>query len=463
MFTNKSKFLLDNPTQLNYGIAVTDVDGDGSFELFVAGFNGPNLVLKYNGKGFVDIADTTLADAQCRAVGVATGDIDGDGREEIYVLNTAISADGKPFGDFARQSQGCSDRLFDYQDGKWVDLFSLPENQGVLNQGVGCSVICLDRQGNGKYGFFVANYGEPMRLYELDEQGRLVDVAPMAGLNLMTKGRSIIALPLVSERMDIYAVNEEGPNFLFRNRGDGTFREIAEAAGVSDRYENGRGLVSLDVDGDGRFDLVYGNWEGPHRMYLQTEPGHFHEVAPAEMAVPSRIRTIIAADFDNDGYEELFFNNIGEPNRLFARQQGSWSRVDIGDAWEPDGWGTGAAVADLDEDGQLALFIAHGESVAQPLTLYSPSQSSNSWLRVLPLTNQGAPARGATVTLVGEKRSQRRAIDTGSGYLCQMEPVAHFGLGDEQVVKKVEVCWPDGAKITIDFPETEQLLRIYHP
>jgi hypothetical protein len=453
MFIDKSKFLLDNPIQMNYGIAVTDVDGDGLFELFVAGFNGPNLVLKYNGEGFVNIADNILADAGRQAIGVAAGDIDGDGREEIYVLNTDSYAGRKQFGD----------RLFDYQDGRWVDLFSLPENQDALNLTAGRSVVCVDRNGDGKYGFFVANYGGPMRLYELDDNGRLADVAPAAGLDLTTGGRSIISLPLVSDRMDIFAANERGSNFLFRNQGDGTFEEIAESAGISDPYYNGRGLVALDIDGDGRFDVVYGNWEGPHRMYLQTACEQFEEVAPSEMAVPSPIRTVIAADFDNDGYEELFFNNIGEPNRLFARQDGIWKAIDTGDAWEPDGLGTGAAVADLDEDGQLALFVTHGESGAQPIALYSPPQNDNAWLRVLPLTAQGAPARGAIVTLVGDQKIQRRAIDAGSGYLCQMEPVAHFGLGNNSRVKAVEVRWPNGTTATIDAPEVNQLIRVAYP
>ncbi len=453
MFIDKSKALLNNPKQMNYGIAVTDVDGDGSFELFVAGYNGANLVLKYNGGGFVNIADEILADAGRQAIGVAAGDIDGDGREEIYVLNTDSYAGRKQF----------ADRLFDYQDGKWVDLFSLPENQNVLNLTAGRSVICIDRNGDGRYGFFIANYGSPMRLYELDDNGRLVDVAPEAGLDLTTGGRGIISLPLVSNRMDIFTTNERGPNFLFCNQGDGTFEEIAELAGISDPYQNGRGLAVLDADEDGRFDIVYGNWQGRHRMYLQQEPGKFKEVASPDMAMPSRIRTVIAADFDNDGYEELFFNNIGEPNRLFARHDGNWKMIDTGDAWEPDGLGTGAAVGDLDEDGQLAMFISHGESGSQPMTLYSPPKNDNSWLRVLPLTAQGAPARGAIVTLVGEERTQRRVIDAGSGYLCQMEPVAHFGLGKNPFVKHLEVRWTDGKTASIESPNPNQIIRVSHP
>ncbi|KAG8435449.1 hypothetical protein GDO86_013401 [Hymenochirus boettgeri] len=95
-----------NPTQLNYGVAITDVDNDGDFEIIVAGYNGPNLVLKYiKEKGrLVNIAVDersspfyALRDRQGNAIGVTACDIDGDGREEIYFLNTNNAFSGNDF------------------------------------------------------------------------------------------------------------------------------------------------------------------------------------------------------------------------------------------------------------------------------------------------------------------------------------------------------------------------------
>lgn len=456
MFIDKSSLLLDNPAQLNYGIAVTDVDGDGAFELFVAGFGNGNLVLKWKDTGstygFVNIADDMLADVGQRAIGVAAGDLDGDGREEIYVLNTDTFQGRKQFGD----------RLFDWR-GKWQDLFALPQNQDALNLTAGRSVAWVDRYGSGRYGCLVANYGGPIRLYELNADGMLEDMAPQAGLGLTTGGRGIVALPLVSSRMDIFMANENSPNFLFRNQGDGTYAEIAAIAGISDPYENGRGIAVLDADGDGRLDLVYGNWEGSHRLYVQYSPGKFHDVATHSLSMPTRVRTVIAADFDNDGYEEIFFNNIDQPNRLFGWRKGQWTALDMGDALEPRGAGTGAAVGDFDGDGRLELVVSHGESQTQPLSLYHTQPNGYSWLRVLPLTPQGAPARGAIVLLRAGNRTQIRAIDAGSGYLCQMEPVAHFGLGELEGVESVEVRWLDGRVLRIPYPEINQVLRVPYP
>lgn len=454
MFTNQTRLLLDNPMQLNYGIAVTDFDGDGAFELFVAGFtNAPNLVLKWNGQGFVNVAPPMLADVERQAIGVAAGDIDGDGQEEIYVLNTDTFAGHKRL----------PDRLFDRIGDDWADLFSLHMSQSVLNLTAGRSVACVDRTGDGVYGFFVANYGGPMRLYELDEDGHLKDVAPEARLALVTGARSVLAMPLVTERMDIFVGNEGGANYLFRNNGDGTFRDIGRLVGVGDAQQNARGVSALDANGDGRFDLVVSNWEGPHRLFQQRNSGAWYDVASDEMSMPSRIRTVIVADFNNDGYEEIFFNNIGEPNRLFGLHEGDWVSLSPGDAVEPHGLGTGAAVGDFDGDGRLELLISHGETGLQPLSLFHTVDNGNHFLRVLPLTQHGAPARGALVTIKASGRTQRRVIDAGSGYLCQMEPVAHFGLGRDRWVDWVEVRWLDGTTQRIETPDADTVLRVTYP
>ena len=117
----------------------------------------------------------------------------------------------------------------------------------------------------------------------------------------------------------------------------------------------------------------------------------------------------------------------------------------------------------MDGDGRLELLISHGESAMQPLSLYHTPDNANHWLRILPYTRHGAPARGALVILVADGRTQRRAIDSGSGYLCQMEPVAHFGLGRVMEIDRVEVRWPDGVVFTLNHPGVDQLIKVRHP
>lgn len=126
------------------------------------------------------------------------------------------------------------------------------------------------------------------------------------------------------------------------------FNTVPMQTGVEDQYQHGRGVALADFNGDGKTDIVYGNWNGPHRLFLQRSDSSFQvreewqnwqkqkvlikcilrevqfslqNIATGRFAEASPIRTVIAADFDNDKELEVFFNNIAyrgnAPNRLF--------------------------------------------------------------------------------------------------------------------------------------------------
>ncbi|XP_048362251.1 cartilage acidic protein 1 isoform X1 [Sphaerodactylus townsendi] len=480
-----------NPTQLNYGVAVTDVDQDGDFEIIVAGYNGPNLVLKYDKarRRLVNLAVDersspyhALRDRQGNAIGVTACDIDGDGREEIYFLNT-----NNAFSGVATYT----DKLFKFRNGRWEDILSDEVNRGVASRFAGRSVACVDRKGSGRYSIYIANYASgrvgPHALIEMDtaasdpKRGIVVlsDVAQEAGVNKLTGGRGVAVGPILSDAAsDIFCDNENGANFLFHNQGDGTFVDMAARTGLDDPYQHGRGVALADFNRDGKVDIIYGNWNGPHRLYLQMSVGgrvRFRDIATPKLSMPSPVRTIIAADFDNDQELEVFFNNIAyrgsSANRLFriSRREHADPAIEElnpGDALELEGRGTGGAVVDFDGDGSLDLILSHGESMAQPLSVFRANQGDgNNWLRVIPRTRYGAFARGAKVVLfTRHSGAHQRIIDGGSGYLCEMEPVAHFGLGQDEP-SSLEVTWPDGRFIsrTVVKSETNSVLEIPYP
>nr|XP_038037204.1 cartilage acidic protein 1 isoform X1 [Anas platyrhynchos] len=496
MFTAVTHRLLppdydSNPTQLNYGVAVTDLDADGDFEIVVAGYNGPNLVLKYDkARGrLVNVAEDersspyyALRDRQGNAIGVTACDIDGDGREEVYFLNT-----NNAFSGMATYT----DKLFKLRNGRWEDLLSDKVNRDVASRFAGRSVACVDRTGSGRYSIYIANYASgnvgPHALIEMDVAASdpargvvvLVDVAAQAGVSRYTGGRGVAVGPILSDSAsDIFCGNENSPNFLFHNRGDGTYRDVAAAVGLDDPYQHGRGVALADFNRDGRVDIVYGNWNGPHRLYLQAgAPGRvrFRDIATPKFSMPSPVRTVIAADFDNDQELEVFFNNIAyrgsSANRLFRLTRREHSdpiveELNPGDALEPEGRGTGGAVTDFDGDGMLDLILSHGESMAQPISIFKGTQgTANNWLRVIPRTRFGAFARGAKVVLFTRRSGAHlRIIDGGSGYLCEMEPVAHFGLGRDEA-SSLEVTWPDGRVLVraVASSETNSVLEVPYP
>jgi hypothetical protein len=210
-------------------------------------------------------------------------------------------------------------------------------------------------------------------------------------------------------------------------------------------------------------DLVYCNWEGEHRIMRQLGEGGFVDVAPWIFAQPSRARNVIVADFDNDGWEDIFLNNLGEPNRLLMNNgDGTFRLEDPGPLLLPDGTGTGATCGDVDGDGMLEIYVCHGEAMAQRNRLMSLAPNDNHWIRIQPLTPGGAPAIGARVELHFDQ-PMTRFIDGGSGYLCQMEPVAHFGLGETDRIPTAFVRWTDGTEMYLNDLEPDSVVKVPHP
>ncbi|OYR58771.1 CRTAC1 family protein [Halorubrum halodurans] len=461
MFADRSDLLADADPVRGYGVAVTP-GRDGPL-VFVAGYGEPNRLYARDADGegrFTDTACGIVADGDRHAMGVCAADVDADGCEEIYVHNCANSVG----------VAGDSDLLLDRLEAdtyRWTDTFALPVNADRLNFRAGRSVAALDRLGTGRYGVAVASYGAPLAFYELGDDGEASDMADAVGLAVEDGCRSLLPGPLCSAGTDLFVGVEAGPNRLFRNEG-GHYEVVDGGPDLADPAGDARGVALVD-EGDS-FALAVGNWEGHSRLLRPDAEGQYRDVAPSALRAAEGVRSVVAADFDNDGRQELFCNGFGEASRLFERvgpagdrDDPRWVAGDVGAAAESTGFGTGAVAADLDGDGALELVVVHGEVAAQPISVYAaPAAADNDWIRVRPTTSQGAPARGATVRLHADGRTQRRVIDAGGGYLCQTEPVAHFGLGDA-APERVVVRWPDGRERTVDHPDANAELDVAHP
>ncbi len=424
MFTDVSHLIANNPPRWDVGAVVCDLDGDGVTEVVIAGT--PGRVLKWVRGSLREIATPHFVDKNQAVLCVAAADMDGDGREELLVATeTKTHVWGqKP-------------------DRQWADLL-----QGVPGLTTVHRVSVLDRRGTGRYGFHDGWQG-----WELTSSGRASTAHPVdlgRSSNEIQFWSPLWAGMLLSDRCDF--INDYA---VFKNLGDGRFENVAEDyhfEGIRDWTH----VAVFDADGDGRLDLCATSRNGAHRLLVRQIDGTFRDRATPALAMPSSVRCVVVADFDNDGFEELFFHNHAEPNRLFRMPE--CRLLDCGAASEPEGTGTAATVADFDGDGQLELLLLHGESAAQPLSLFKTTPNNNGWLRVQPLTRFGAPARGARVRLKAGGREQVRIIDSAS---C--EPVAHFGLGKVETVDSVTITWLDGATRTLTSPALRQTLQVEYP
>lgn len=449
---DKSHLLVDNPIDLSYGATIQDFDGDGQLEIFVGTQSGPNHLFKRMGNGFVEITPRILMDEGCSALGVAAGDVTGNGMPDLYVLNsnTFAGALTEP------------DRLFlNLGDLQFHDLMV---NHPDRNIAAGRSIAFTDPVGSGYLGIYVANYGAPNKLFVGNGKGYFRNEAPVGhGLGIIAGGRAVVSQDIFgSGHMDIFVLNEGGPNLFFRNLDD-AFEECAVELGLDDPETNGRGVAVCDFDRDGMIDLVYCNWEGEHRIMKQLVEGGFIDVATWEFAEPTRARNVVVGDFDNDGWEDIFLNNMGEPNKLFMNNgDGTFRSVDPGPMRLPDGTGTGATCGDLDGDGMLEIYVCHGEAMAQRNRMFAFPKNDNHWIRIQPLLPEGGPAIGARVELQFE-RPMIRFIDGGSGYLCQCEPVAHFGLGLSTDVPVCRVVWSDGNEVFVRDLQPDTFVKVPHP
>jgi hypothetical protein len=110
-FIDVSEWIVHNPPASHYGVAVSDVDGDGRYEFLVARFDGANRLLRWSGTQLRDVAPPAFEDVEQASLAIAAGDVDGDGREEIYVHNSERfqrkqTSTGSPLGHPARRSMG---------------------------------------------------------------------------------------------------------------------------------------------------------------------------------------------------------------------------------------------------------------------------------------------------------------------------------------------------------------------
>jgi len=420
------------------GGAAADVDNDGDLDLYITAF-GPNRLLINRGDGTFHAVDSGVEDPLWGS-SAAFADSDGDGDLDLYVTN-------------------------------YVD-FRLDHNIPCGDQKRGLRGYC---------GPDVYN-PEPDRFFRNRGDGTFEDATAEAGLGKARgAGLAVVFRDLDKDGWpDLYVANDLTPNFLFKNNGDGTWKDLSLLSGTAygprGTAEAGMGLALGDFDGDGAIDLVVSNYEGEsNALYSQRGPLLFIDRRFACGLAEPTLRTLAfgtgAADFDHDGDLDLAFANghVRENAELFSPlshyRQRNQIFENLGDgrfreAFEA-GLGhlapsRGLAHGDLDGDGDLDLVITNVDEAVEVYENLLPPEAG-AWVQVTLRGSGHNPFGVGTRIVVESGRRQEQEVQAGASYMSQHDLTAHFGVAGATLVK-VSARRPGGERRTLVNLETSRRL-----
>ena len=424
-----------------FGCAVADYDNDGFPDVYVSNF-GKNRLYHNNKNGtFTDIAEQAKVTLGNWSTGVTWGDYDGDGKLDLFVAG--------------------------YLHWDWDN----PPAKG--GEGGSSNAFCTFRgeaTACGPRGL----KGEPDHLFHNNGDGTFTDVSDKAGVADKPGyyGLGAVFVDINNDgKPDLLVGNDSTPNYLYINKGDGTFEDDSYASGYA-LNEAGRETASMgiavgDTQNKGMLDVFNTTFSDDYKpLYRNEGDANFTDVSYhiglGEVTVPFLSWGDAFFDYDNDGWKDLMMSdghvypqadkyNWGtswkERPMLFHNLQGkSFENVP---AVEGTGLaeviaGRGMAVGDLFNDGKIDAVINVMDG--HPVLLRNVDTNHNHWVE-LKLTGSGKTPHDATGTVVyvtagGIK--QRGDVISGGSYLSNNDPRLHFGLGTATKIEDVEIHWPDG-------------------
>jgi hypothetical protein len=493
------------------GVALLDYDNDGWLDIYI--LNGstfdamkgkepqPRAMLLHNNHDgtFTDVTDKAGVANERWGFGVAVADFDNDGWPDIYVANYGKNRlyhnnhDGT-FTDIAEKAGvalggwSTSPTWGDYDHDGLLDLF-VPgylkfdiDNPPVNGRGKIASNFCQFRGVNvmcGPRGI----PGEQNHLFHNNGDGTFTDVSVKAGVSNAAGyyGLASVFVDVDDDGwVDLAVANDSVPNYLYRNKHDGTFEDISYASGFA-LSEDGREQASMgiavgDYNRDGKVDFFTTTFSDDYKtLYRNDGGGSFtdatYQAGLATPTIPFLSWATAFLDYDNDGLLDLFIANshvypevdLQDWGTTFAERPQLFRNLD-GKKFEevPPVIGTGladvitargAGFGDLFNDGHIDVVI--NNLVGPPTLLRNVFKSENHWLGVKLIGGPKSPrdAIGAKVFLTTGKTRQRMDVFSGGTYQSSSDPRVHFGLGKETKIDSIEIHWPSGLRQKVDLSE----------
>ena len=478
------------------GAAFFDYDGDGFVDLYVVNGStietyrhrtGPgNVLFRNRGDGtFLAVTDTVGVGDAGWGAGVAVGDIDNDSRLDLLVTNVGPNA-----------------LYHNRADGRFADITA---TASVAGNDCSSSAVFFDADRDGDLDLYVANYvdfdlkaipadpaddercmymgglrvycgplgmvGAGDVLYRNDGDGHFEDVTALAGIADANDyyGLGVVAEDLDNDGdIDLFVANDETPNVLFDNIGNGTFKDVAGTRGVAysgeGEEESGMGVDAADYDNDGDVDLYVTNFfKESNTLYENDGSGHFADVTDQRGLGPPTLSVLGWGtrffDCDNDGDQDLFVANghvypqvdrtqgttYAQHNQLFVNDGEDWFR-DVSATHCPtcpDKVSRGVSFADYDNDGDVDIFVVNLNDT--PTLLRNQAADDYNWLLVRLVAASNRDGLGGRVRLGTVSGNQWRSVNGAGSYLSHSDTRVHFGLGHHWR-GDVEVLWPNGER-----------------
>lgn len=295
------------------------------------------------------------SDTQQRlATHAAWGDYDGDNDLDLYVTNW-----GSGVGPTV-----AINRLYENNNGTFTDVANAKGvSDGAFRNSVDAHWVDFDNDGD--LDLYVVEFDAQDQLYQNNGNGTFSNVTGRSGVNVISQGDEQAAAwgdYNKDGNIDLYVCKARFRNTLYHNNGDGTFSEISATADVQDTHDS-QDATWGDYDNDGHLDLYVVNREQNNTLYKNTGNGFFEEVACALSIDNTDVgKSATWIDFDNDNDLDLFIANVGA-NALYQNNGGNqFTNIATTDMKSISGaWVSWAGVwGDYDQDGDLDLFVANG-------------------------------------------------------------------------------------------------------
>jgi enediyne biosynthesis protein E4 len=500
------------------GVALLDYDNDGWLDIYllngstVAAIKGkespPRAMLFHNNHDgtFTDVTEKAGVANERWGFGVAVGDYDNDGWPDIYVANYGKNRlyhnnhDGT-FTDVAEKAGvalggwSTGPTWGDYDHDGLLDLF-VPgyvkfdlEHPPIAGEGIippnfcqfrGIAVMCGPR----------GLPGEADHLFHNNGDGTFTDVSVKAGVSNPSGyyGLASVFLDVDDDGwVDLVVANDSVPNYLYRNKHNGTFEDISYTSGFA-LSEDGREQASMgiavgDYNRDGRVDLFTTTFSDDYKtLYRNDGGGSFTDVTYraglAVATIPFLSWGTGFLDFDNDGLLDIFIVNghvypevdkqdwgttWAERPQLFRNLDGAkFQEVPpaTGSGLADVITGRGAAFGDIFNSGRIDVVINNIDSM--PALLRNVVKNGNHWLTLKLVGGPKSPrdAIGAKVFLTAGGVRQRADVFSGGSYGSSSDKRVHFGLGTATAVESIEIHWPSGKKQSVAVAGVDRILTV---